>query len=104
MNKWKSAFWVCFVLLIFTNLFWGYSVINQAVSYSYLEVSFYEQKRANKVLGNLIVLGGKQFSQKDFLHLLRQAYPDEFIVEKDNRITMFPNTFEFENNRLSEVK
>lgn len=104
MNRWKVAFFTCLVFLILSNLLFVYSIIDQGVSYTYLEVSFDEQLHANEVLGNLIVRGGGNYSQKDFLHLLRQAYPNEFIVEKDNRISMGPNSFEFKYDRLVKVR
>jgi len=104
MNKWKWAFFVCLSVLVLSGLFFIYSAIDQGVSYTYLEVSYDYQVAANKVLGNLIVQGGKEYSQKDFLHLLRQAYPKEFIVEKENMIIMGHNQFKFENDRLVSAK
>ena len=104
MKKWKVSFFVCLVLLILSNLFFVYNIIDLGISYTYLEESFSGELEANKVLGNLIVQGGNDYSQKDILHLLRQAYPDEFIVEEDNKIIMGPNTFEFKNDRLVNVR
>lgn len=104
MNKWKWAFFICLAVLLLSGLFFVYSAIDQSVSYTYLEVSYDDQVAANKVLGNLIVQGGKEYSQKDFLHLLRQAYPQEFIVEEGNMIIMGHNQFKFENDRLISAK
>lgn len=36
-NKWRIAFWVCFVLLIATGLAGLYSIIDQGVSLTYMK-------------------------------------------------------------------
>jgi len=79
-------------------------LFDQAISYSYLDTSYEDQVKSNAVLGNLIVKGSKSYNQKDFLFLLRQAYPNEFIVEEGNKITMGFNVFEFENNQLVKAQ
>jgi hypothetical protein len=100
INKWKWAFFICLSLLILSGLFFIYGVIDQGYSYTYLKVSYDNQVKANKILGSLIVKGGKNYTQKDILHILRQAYPDEFIVEDGNKIIMGPNQFEFKEGKL----
>ena len=104
MNKWKVAFFVSFAISISVVAVLLYGMLDQGISFTYLEVSYDDQVKANKVLGNLIVEGGQEYSQKDLLHLLRQEYPDAFIVESDNKVSMGPNSFVFENGRLSSVR
>ena len=104
MNKWKIAFFVCLPLTVLSLLFSFYVVIDNGVSYTYLEVSYNDQVRANEVLGDLIVRGGQQYSQKDFLHLLRQAYPEGFIVEEGAVIKMASNVFEFQDDKLIKAR
>lgn len=104
MNKWKVSFFVCLALWVATTIYALYVLFDQAISYSYLKTSFEDQVRSNSVLGNLIVKGGSSYSQKDFLFLLRQVYPKEFIVEDGNTITMGFNVFEFENNKLVKAQ
>ncbi len=104
MNKWKVSFFVCFGSLVVVILLSAYLLIDQGVSYGYLNSSYEEKTNANSVLGNLIVKGSKSYNQKDFLFLLRQAYPKEFIVEEGNKISMGFNVFEFENNQLVKAQ
>ena len=104
MNIWKWAFWVCLSLLLISSSVLLYGIIDQAITISYMEEEFEQQREANQVLGNLIVKGGKSYSQADFLHLLRQAYPDEFIVQEGNVISMGQNQFHFTDSRLSSVR
>jgi len=100
LSKWKISFFVCLIIFAATFVLLIYNTIDLGVSYTYLEQSYDEQLQANKVLGNLIVKGSQQYTQKDFLHLLRLEYPDEFIVEEGNKIKMGWNVFTFKNNKL----
>jgi hypothetical protein len=104
VNKWKIAFFTSLIVSIFTVVFALLVVLDNGISYTYLEVSYNDQLKANEVLGNIIVRGGEQYTQSDFLHLLRQAYPDELIVEEGNSIKMGFNTFEFKDNKLVKVR
>lgn len=98
------AFFVCLAVFVGTSVSLIYNTIDLGVSYAYLEQTYDEQLQANKVLSNLIVRGGQQYTQKDFLHLLRLEYPDEFIVEQGNKITMGWNVFIFNNDKLEVVQ
>jgi hypothetical protein len=104
MNKWKIAFFFSLPLIFLSVLFSLFLLLDNGTAYTYLEVSYNDQVEANEVLGNLIVKGGQQYSQKDFLHLLRQEYPESFIVEEGNLIKMGTNVFEFQNNKLSRAR
>ena len=104
INKWKWAFFICLSLLILSGLFFVYGVIDQGYSYTYLKVSYDDQVETNKVLRNLIVKGGKNYTQKDILHTLRQAYPDKFVVEDGNKIIMGSNHFEFKDGKLVSAR
>ena len=104
MNKWKLSFWVCFSLLLLSSSILLYGIVDQAVTITYMEQGFEDRLAANEVLGNLIVKGAAQHNQADFLHLLRQAYPDGFIVQEGNTILIGRNEFVFVNDKLSSVK
>ena len=104
MKKWKWGFFVTLALLIATNAFWFYTVIDAGVTYTYQQVSLDDKSRAVKILGELIVKGGKEYSKKDILHILRQTYKGAFIVEEDNLINVEGVNFIFVNGKLSEVK
>ncbi|MDF3127211.1 hypothetical protein [Rheinheimera sp. 1928-s] len=103
MNKWKVSFFVTSVLLVGSNLFWLYSAIDAGITYTYQQVSLDDLSDAHRFLGELVVKGGKEYSQKDILHLVRQSYPDAFIVEEGNKIMVNNVTFTFEGGKLSKV-
>ena len=104
MNKWKIAFFLSLPVLILSMLFSLFLLLENGTAYTYLEVSYNDQLKANEVLGNLIAHGAQQYNQKDFLHLLRQQYPDAFIIEEGGTIKMGTNLFEFQNDKLSRVR
>jgi len=103
MNKWKISFFVALLLLIASNIFWLFSAVDAGITYTYQQVSLDDLGEAHKFLGELVVKEGNQYSQKDILHLVRQADKDAFIVEEHNKIMVNGITFTFENNKLSKV-
>ncbi len=98
-NKWKIAFFTCLTLLIILSVCSAYMVINQAVSYTYLSDSL---SRANQDQKLLIDLIPKNMSKKDLVFLLRQARPDELIVEEDNLVHINSLTFVYSENDTIE--
>ncbi|MEJ2621630.1 MAG: hypothetical protein P8163_15625 [Candidatus Thiodiazotropha sp.] len=104
MNRWKLSFWVCFALLILSNVTFIYTIFDQAVTISYMKQGYKDQTKAKQLLSNLVVKGGRAYSQKGFLHLLSQTYPEAFIVEEGNVITIGQNLFRFSNGILIDAK
>ena len=104
MNKWKIAFLATVPVLLISNAIFIFTAIDTAVSYTYLQGSFKHHSQSESALGKLIVEGSRNYSQKDILHLLRQAEPEEFIVEEDNKIFYSGNTFVFEGDRLVKIQ
>lgn len=99
MNKWKVAFFTCLSLLIILSVCSAYMVINQAVSYTYLSDSLEKSNRDQNLLIDLIP---KNTSKKDLVFLLRQARPDEIVVEKDNYVRIYELTFVYSENDTIE--
>ena len=104
MNKWKVAFLITVPVLFVGNVFLVFRVIDTATSYSYLKDSFKHHSQSESALGKLIIEGSRKYSQKDILHLLRQADPEAFIVEENNKIIYSGNTFVFEGDRLVKIQ
>ena len=103
MNKWKISFLICLVVLIISNLFWMYSLLDSGVSQTYQQVTIDEQDQVINSLGELIVKGAKEYSKKDILYLLRKSKPNEFIVEDKNKIIFEGTEFLFKDDKLMKV-
>ena len=104
MNKWKISFFITLFALVITNVAWLYTVIDNGVTYTYQQVHLDEKEKSVDMLSNLIVKGGKKYSKKDILHILRQTNKDAFIVEEENLINVEGVMFIFKNGTLSEIK
>ena len=50
MKAWKISFWITMTILIVSNLFWIYQVINTAVGHGYYQVSCEEYKTNSDIL------------------------------------------------------
>ena len=103
MNKWRVSFIISFIMLIATNVFWLYTVIDAGVTYTYQQVTLDEKSQSVEMLGELIVRGSKKYTKKDILHILRQTNKDSFIVEEENLINVEGIKFIFENGVLRQV-
>ena len=91
------------MLLACSNLVWLFTVIDSGITVSYQQTSLENLGDAHSFLGELVVKGGQDYSQKDVLNLVWQSYPDAFIVEKGNEIMVNGITFSFESGKLSPV-
>jgi hypothetical protein len=56
------------------------------------------------MLGALVVKGGRQYTKKDVLNIVRQMNKDAFLVEEENLSDVDGVKFIFVNGKLSEVK
>ncbi len=54
MNKWKIAFWSCFVLLIATISIGAYTILDQAVTITYMKEGYTDTKADLAILIDLI--------------------------------------------------
>jgi hypothetical protein len=104
MNRWKVAFFTSVAVSLCAVAYLIFEMAELGISYGYLQAGRDDLATSNRVLGQLVVSGGQDYSQKELLHLLRQEYPGAFIVEEGDTIRIGPNTFVFENDRLVSAK
>ena len=103
MRGWQLAFTISVVVLLATNAFWAFTVIDQGVTLMYSDMTQRTQARAIQDLGALIVKGADSYTKKDILFLLRQARPDAFIVDNGDAVSYEGITFRFASDKLVEV-
>ena len=84
MKAWKISFWITVTLLIVSNLFWIYQVIDTAVGHGYYQVSCEEFKENSDILN--ATLNG--FENIDELTAFLEKHEIEFetINIADNEI------------------
>jgi hypothetical protein len=104
MNKWKVAFFLILPLLLLSLLCVLYVVLDNGTSNTYLRVSYDDQVEVNKVLAKMVVKAHSDHSQQDLLSILRSEYPDAFIVKEGNTLIIGSLVFEFNNDRLEQIR
>lgn len=50
MKAWKISFWIVVTLLVVSNLFWVYQIIDAGIGYTYYQVSCEEYKANSDIL------------------------------------------------------
>ncbi len=104
MNKWKVAFFLTLPLLLLSLLCVLYVLLDNGTSNTYLRVSYDDQVEVNKVLAKMVVKAHSDHSQQDLLSILRSEYPDAFIVKEGNTLIIGSLVFEFNNDRLEQIR
>ena len=103
MNKWKIAFLLSMIILIASSLYLSYQFLDTGISNAYISDTVGKQDEVIKILGEILVEQGKEFSKKDVLFLLRNKYPEGFIVEDSSSIIYHGIEFTFEKDSLISI-
>lgn len=98
---WKTAFWICFALLIATLVFGFYSILDQGVTITYQRDSYLKTEADLKAL--IEVARKTPLTRDELSNVLRQTKGSgSFLVKGD---TLFLNRIEFVFNgeRLNSI-
>ena len=104
MKRYKQSFFISLVILLLSNVFWIYVVIDNGLTYTYQQVTLNEKENSVKLLGELIVKNGQKYTKKDILYILHQEHMNAFIIEEDNLINIEGVKFIFINDRLAKIE
>ncbi len=55
MNNWKVGFFICLVILLISNLFWIYSILDSGVTQTYQQVTIDDKSQIISSLSELII-------------------------------------------------
>ena len=103
MRNWKTAFFICLSLLIISNVYLVYQLLDSGITITYTSDTMEKQNEVIEILGEIIVSEGNDFSKKDVLFLLRQKYPNGLLVEDSNTVSYEGVAFRFEQDTLVDV-
>lgn len=96
---WKKLFWISLVLLVVTNIYWMYQLLDSGVSITYLRESYDDQEQDIKVMRNLIE------QQHDFKTLSSKLNEfDNKLIQKGDDFFIVFRSFEVEFNSDSTIK
>lgn len=102
-NTVKALFIATLLLLITSNVFWALLVVNAGVTQTYQQAGLDDLGEAHQFLGDLVVKAASEYSKADIVNLVRQSYPDAFIVEEEDKVMVNNVTFTFKNGTLNKV-
>jgi hypothetical protein len=93
-HKWRTAFFVTVIIAVLLVAFLGYSVIDQAVTITYMSDGYSRTEKDLKTLGD--AFPRDRYSKKDIVVLLRKIDPQGFIVETNCTVQLNGLRFEFD--------
>ncbi|WP_136799240.1 Imm58 family immunity protein [Desulfosediminicola ganghwensis] len=100
----KKYLAISIVVLVLTNVFWFYKIIDIGITHTYFKVSYEEKVRGLEILTNLVLKGAQKYSKKDLLVTIREQNPNAFIVEDDERISIDGVSFIYENEKMIQIR
>ena len=103
IKSWKFGFTLSILLLIISNLYWFFIVIDNAVTEKYQSMEMDHQRKLIIEMGYLIVNGSPSKNKKDVIYMLRQIKPTAFIVDNGHTVIYENIAFHFKNGQLVEV-
>ncbi|MBE7688881.1 hypothetical protein [Tenacibaculum finnmarkense] len=102
-NIWKFLFWICLLILISTNVFWIYQIIDNAVGKSYYEVSCKEYRKDAVAFQKIVENRQKQIR---IIALLKENNIQFEEFEKGNEyiinLNSFSIRFDEKGNKINE--
>ena len=80
-NKWKLAFWFCFLVLISTTIFSAYCIVDQGVTITHMSEVY--QDTENDLIALSIILNETDLSKTEIEKALNKNNLRTFIISKD---------------------
>jgi hypothetical protein len=104
-NRWKIAFFVLTVMLAGALGIAGYSLLNQAVTLTYMGKGYEDTVDDLRVFMKLFPEVSRSMSRQDFVFLLRKQNPDALITDDTEGVGIGFLRFEFDQKgKLTRVK
>ena len=100
---WKTATAVLGALLVVTNAWWLYVVIDRAVTQSHQDQVFYEQSNRVLALAALVDEFVKGMGRDEAMALLQKSQPEETPYEKDGALNTTWVSLRLEDGKVTRV-
>jgi hypothetical protein len=101
--RWKAACVVTVLLLVGSNLFWIYSMVDFGITYSYQQDALDGYKSNAETLARITQTLAPNLTKEELLALAHQFYADADIVDKDGAIWVAGVGFVFDGDRLRKI-
>lgn len=101
MNRWKLAFWICLSLFVLVTGFSLYSIIDQAVTFTYQKEAF---AATESDLDHLLeIINKTNLTRPEINKELKDHRLYEFMDLNSDTISLYRVLLIFENERLMKV-
>lgn len=101
-QKWRIAFFVTLIIAVAVIAVLAYSVVDQAISITYMSDGYSRTEKDLKTLGD--AFPRDKYTKKDIVVVLRKLEPQGFIVETKCAVQLNGLRFEFDpKGRLIDV-
>lgn len=101
-NKWKIAFWICFILLIGSVLLGVYSIVDQGVTITYMKEGYSDTEADLETLIEIIETTGKAKNEIKKVLTNHQLY--EFMNFDSDTIGLERINLIFNNDSLRSIE
>lgn len=95
-SRWRLVFFIVTGISLPLIAFLGYGVIDQGITIKHMSQGYEDTKQDLEVLSS--VFPRDRYNKKDIVVVLRQEYPDAFIVETECSVQLNGIRFDFNKN------
>ncbi|NEV95075.1 hypothetical protein G3567_13100 [Psychroflexus sp. YR1-1] len=101
-NKWKIAFWICLLLLIVTAVIGLYSVIDQAVTLTYMKEGYSDTESDLESI--IQIVGQTDQTKQEIENILKDHRLYEYMDFETDTIGIERVLLIFENDSLKSIE
>ena len=101
-NKWKIAFWICLLLLIVSAGIGFYSVVDQAVTLTYMKEGYSDTESDLETI--IQIVGQTDQTKQEIENLLKDHRLFEYMDFKTDTIGIERVTLIFDNDTLKSIE
>jgi len=101
-NKWKIAFWICFILLLFTSGFGLYSILDQGVTITYMKQGY--ENTENDLNSIIDIVNFTDFSKESIEQRMKDHIFFDLMDFKMDTVSLERVELIFKNDTLEKIK
>lgn len=101
-NKWKIAFWICFLFLITTGVFGFYQILDQGVTLTYMKDGYTDTENDLEMI--IEIINKTNLTKNEINNQLKKHRFYEFMDFKTDTVGLERVQLIFENNKLKKIE
>ena len=101
-NKWKLAFWICFIFLITTGVFGFFQILDQGVTITYMKDGYTNTE--NDLESIIEIINTTDLTKYEISNKLKKHRFNEFMDFKTDTVGLERVLLIFENDKLKKIE